>query len=71
MKLPEGAKAVAITQAERNGMICVLLPVQVSQMMSLPSREPLTACLGTPHAERRGSEGLMMSLPCGAVQLQM
>ena len=26
-------------------MTCVLLPVQQSQTMSLPSREPLTACL--------------------------
>lgn len=44
-KLPEGAKATDMTQEERRGMTCTLLPVQVSQMMSLPSREPETACL--------------------------
>ena len=44
-KFPEGEKATDMTQEERKGMTCILLPVHVSQMMSLPSRDPVTACL--------------------------
>lgn len=44
-KLPEGAKATLITHEDRKGITCTLLPVQVSQIISFPSREPVTICL--------------------------
>uniref|UniRef100_A0A182IQB3 Uncharacterized protein n=1 Tax=Anopheles atroparvus TaxID=41427 RepID=A0A182IQB3_ANOAO len=47
-KLPESAYATLITQAERSGMTCTLLPVHVSQMISLPSSEPVTQCRESP-----------------------
>jgi hypothetical protein len=34
-----------MTQDDLSGMIWTLLPVQVSQIMSFPSNEPVTACL--------------------------
>lgn len=44
-KLPDGANATLITQADRNRMTCTLFPVHVSQMISLPSNDPVTQCL--------------------------
>lgn len=37
-----------MTQLDRSGMTCTLFPVQVSQMISLPSKEPVTQCLLSP-----------------------
>lgn len=44
-KFPEGEKATLITHEDRNGITCTLLPVQVSQIINFPSKEPVTACL--------------------------
>ncbi len=44
-KLPDGEKTDDMTQAERSGITCTLLPVQVSHTISLPSNDPVTRCL--------------------------
>lgn len=50
-KLPDGAKATDITQAERNGITCTLLPVHESQIINFPSSEPVTQCLPVPNRD--------------------
>lgn len=50
-KFPDLAKATLITHADLSGMTCTLFPVHVSQMISLPSREPVTECLQNKHKE--------------------
>lgn len=44
-KFPDGAKATLMTHEDRRGITWTLFPVQVSQIISLPSSEPVTQCL--------------------------
>lgn len=50
-KLPDGANTEHMTHADLSGITCTLLPVHVSQMMSLPSSEPETRCLSRKRAD--------------------
>ena len=44
-KLPDGENATLITHEDLKGIICTLLPDHVSQMINLPSNDPVTQCL--------------------------
>lgn len=44
-KLPDGENATLITHEDLKGIICTLLPDHVSQIINLPSNDPVTQCL--------------------------